>query len=101
MAARSQNSSAVAELGVAIAIEFVWNGFAFSPLEMRRLIEDVGSRSVGFYFDPGNMAVFQFPQHSARILGPHTKRVHLKLKAAPLNGEWPALLTGTINFPPR
>jgi len=50
-------------LGVDVAVEFVWNGFAFSPLEMRRLLEEVGSARIGFYFDPGNMAVFQRPEH--------------------------------------
>lgn len=85
--------------GVSLAVEFVWNGFLFSPLEMKRFLEDVGSSSVGFYFDPGNMAVFQHPHHWARILGKHIKMVHMKdWKGNALNGTWPALLQGSIPF---
>lgn len=86
--------------GVDIAIEFVWNGFLFSPLEFRRLLEEVGSSRIGFYFDPGNMAVFQQPQHWVRALGKHTKRVHLKdWKGNALSGGWTALLEGSVDFP--
>lgn len=87
------------KLGVAVAVEFVWNGFAFSPLEMRRFLDEVNSPQVGFYFDPGNMAVFQFPQHWARITGPHIKMVHLKdWTGNALNGSWPPLLQGKVDF---
>jgi len=87
------------ELGVAIAFEFVWNGFLFSPMEVRRFLDEVNSEYVGFYFDPGNMAVFQFPQHWVRIIGPHIKRVHLKdWKGRALNGEWTPLLEGEVDF---
>jgi hexulose-6-phosphate isomerase len=84
---------------VVIAVEFIWNGFLFSPLEMNRFLDEVASPWVGFYFDPGNMAVFQFPQHWARIVGKHIKMVHLKdWKGNALNGGWPALLNGTIDY---
>ena len=83
-----------------LAVEMVWNGFLFSPLEMRRLIDDVGSDFIGFYFDPGNMAVFQFPQHWVRALGNRTKMVHFKdFKGGALNGKWTALQEGGVNFP--
>ncbi len=86
--------------GVALAIEFVWNGFLFSPLEMRNLLDAVGSEGIGFYFDPGNMAVFQYPQHWVRALGHYTKHVHLKdWKGGALSGEWTALLKGAVDFP--
>ncbi|MFW6039243.1 MAG: sugar phosphate isomerase/epimerase family protein [bacterium] len=87
------------KLKIDLAIEFVWNGFAFSPLEMKQLIEDVASPRVGFYFDPGNMAVFHYPQHWARLLGPHIKMVHMKdWQGRPLNGGWTPLLEGDIDF---
>lgn len=87
------------KLDVAIAVEFVWNGFLFSPLEMKRFLDEVGSKYVGFYFDPGNMAVFQFPQHWARVLGKQTKMVHMKdWKGGALNGSWPALLQGAVDY---
>jgi L-ribulose-5-phosphate 3-epimerase len=86
-------------LKVSIAIEFIWNGFLFSPLEMRQLLDEVGSPRVGFYFDPGNMAVFQFPHHWVHILGRHVKMVHLKdWKGTALSGGWPPLLQGDVDY---
>ncbi len=86
-------------LGVTLALEFVWNGFLFSPLEVRRLCDEIGSERVGFYFDPGNMAVFQFPQHWVRAIGHHLKMVHMKdWKGRALNGGWTALLEGEVDF---
>lgn len=64
--------------GVALAVEFVWNGVLFSPLEMKLLLDEVGSEAVGFYFDPGNMAIFQYPHHWIRTLGKYIKAMHMK-----------------------
>ncbi|MAE62771.1 MAG: hypothetical protein CMJ18_00745 [Phycisphaeraceae bacterium] len=86
-------------LNVTVAYEFTWNGFAFSPLEIRRLLDEVGSPRVGFYFDPGNMAVFHCPHHWVRILGPRIRMVHLKdWRGNALNGTWPPLLEGAVDF---
>jgi len=87
------------EVGVNLAVEFVWNGFLFSPLEMKRFLDEIGSERIGFYFDPGNMAVFQFPHHWVKIVGPHIKMVHLKdWKGSALNGGWPPLLEGEVDY---
>ncbi len=87
------------QLNVAVAVEFVWNGFLFSPLEMKHFLDEVGSKQIGFYFDPGNMAVFQYPHHWVRIVGPHLKMVHLKdWQGRALNGSWPALLQGEVDY---
>ncbi|MBN2452335.1 MAG: sugar phosphate isomerase/epimerase, partial [Lentisphaeria bacterium] len=87
-------------LGVSLAFEFVWNGFLFSPMEVARFLDEVNSPRVGFYFDPGNMAVFQYPHHWVRILGARTLRVHLKdWKGRALNGGWTPLLQGEVDFP--
>jgi len=95
----SQIAQTASQLNVTVAIEFVWNGFLFSPLEMKQLLDEVGSPHVGFYFDPGNMAVFHYPHHWVRILGHHTKMVHLKdWKGTALNGAWPPLLEGDLDF---
>jgi hexulose-6-phosphate isomerase len=92
-------AKAAEKLNVILAAEFVWNGFLFSPLEMKRFLDEVGSTHVGFYFDPGNMAVFQYPQHWARILGKVTRMVHMKdWKGNALNGGWPALLKGNVDY---
>jgi hexulose-6-phosphate isomerase len=90
---------AAEDLGVDIAVEFVWNGFLFSPMEMKRFLDEVASSRIGFYFDPGNMAVFQFPQHWVRVLGSHTKLVHFKdWRGTALAGGWTPLLEGNIDF---
>jgi hexulose-6-phosphate isomerase len=87
------------KLGVTLAVEFVWNGFLFSPVEMNRLLDTVGSDRIGFYFDPGNMAVFQYPHHWVRALGAHTKMVHLKdWQGRALKGGWTPLLEGEVDF---
>ncbi len=92
-------AAVAARLRVAIAFEFVWNGFLFSPLEAARFLDEVGSGHVGFYFDPGNMAVFQFPHHWARILGRRILRVHMKdWKGGALHGQWTPLLQGGVEF---
>ena len=92
-------ANAAEKLDVVLAAEFVWNGFLFSPLEMKRFLDEVGSTHVGFYFDPGNMAVFQYPQHWARILAKHIRMVHMKdWKGNALNGGWPALLQGEVDY---
>jgi L-ribulose-5-phosphate 3-epimerase len=100
IAAGKKIAAAAEKIGVTFAVEFVWNGFLFSPLEMRNFLDSINSPRVGFYFDPGNMAVFQFPQHWVRALGSRIKHVHLKdWKGGPLNGTWTALLAGEVNFP--
>ncbi len=100
IAAGKKIALAAEKLEVTFAIEFVWNGFLFSPLEMRTFLDSIGSPRVGFYFDPGNMAVFQFPQHWVRALGARIKQVHLKdWRGNALNGAWTALLAGEVNFP--
>ena len=86
-------------LKVQLAVEQIWNGFLFSPMEMRRFLDEIDSDYIGFYFDPGNMAVFHFPQHWVRIVGHRTKMVHLKdWKGNALNGEWTPLLEGNVDF---
>ena len=88
------------KLKIALAVEFIWSGFLFSPLEMRGLLDAVGSDYVGFYFDSGNMAIYHYPQHWVRALGHHVKRVHVKdWTGGPVNGVWKPLLGGSVNFP--
>lgn len=97
--ALQQLAATAEQLKVNLAVEFVWNGFLFSPLEMKHFLDEVGSPYVGFYFDPGNMAVFQYPHHWVRIVGPHIKMVHLKdWQGRALNGGWPALLEGEVDY---
>ncbi len=97
--ALKQIAETAEQLKVTLAVEFVWNGFLFSPLEMKHFLDEVNSAYIGFYFDPGNMAVFQYPHHWVRIVGSHIKMVHLKdWRGRALNGGWPALLAGEVDY---
>nr|WP_277935035.1 sugar phosphate isomerase/epimerase family protein [Parablautia intestinalis] len=90
-------AAAAEKTGVAVAVEFMWNGYLFSPLEMKRFLDEIGSKFIGFYFDPGNMAAFQYPQHWARILGSDIKMVHMKdWKGNALSGGWPGLYYSNV-----
>jgi L-ribulose-5-phosphate 3-epimerase len=84
--------------GVALAIEYVWNMLFLSPLEMRRFLDEIGSPGVGFYFDPGNMAIFGYPEQWVELTAPHIKRVHLKDWDRKTR-SWPQLLDGDVDFP--
>lgn len=66
------------KLNVSLCLENVWNKFLLSPLEMRDLIDSVGSSHVGSYFDVGNVLPFGFPEQWIDILGSRIKRVHVK-----------------------
>jgi hexulose-6-phosphate isomerase len=97
--ALQQIAETAEQLKVNVAVEFIWNGFLFSPLEMKHFLDEVGSPYIGFYFDPGNMAVFQFPHHWVRLTGEHIKMVHVKdWKGGALKGSWTPLLEGEVDF---
>lgn len=85
------------DLGVNIAIEYVWNKFLLSPMEFAHFCDDVASPRVGLFFDTGNMVIFGFPQHWVRICGRHLMMVHFKDFKRMM--EWKPLLEGDVNFP--
>ena len=66
------------KLGVAIAVENVWNKFLLSPLEMREFVDNFNSSQVGVYFDVGNVLLTGYPDQWIHILGSRIKRVHIK-----------------------
>jgi len=63
---------------VELCIENVWNKFLLSPLEMRDIIDKVGSPYVGSYFDVGNVVYSGYPEHWIKILGKRIRKVHFK-----------------------
>ena len=83
---------------VVLAIEYVWNMMFLSPMEMRRFLDEVGSEYVGFYMDPGNMAIFGYPEQWIEIVGPHVKKVHFKDWKRSTR-TWPPLLEGDVDWP--
>ncbi len=90
-----------AELEVSLGLEYVWNMFLLSPLEMLRFIEEVGSERVGFYMDTGNMMPTGFPEQWIRLLGEHLVRVHFKdfkRSVGTIEG-FCDLLEGDVNWP--
>ncbi len=87
------------QAGVTLAIEYVWNNFLLSPMECARFCTDVASPNAGFYFDPGNMAVFGWPHQWIRICAHVLAMVHMKDFTWSENGyAWPALLEGDVDF---
>lgn len=89
------------EKGVTIAIENVWNKFLLSPLEMKRLIDEIGSPFVKVYFDVGNILAIGFPEQWISILGTYIQRIHVKdykREVGTLHG-FTTLLQGDVNWP--
>jgi hexulose-6-phosphate isomerase len=65
--------------GVELCLENVWNGFFYSPLELRDFIDSFQSKWLGVYFDVGNgLGYHQHPPHWIELLGERIKRVHVK-----------------------
>jgi len=85
------------ELGVAIAIENVWNKFLLSPLEFADYIDRFKSRAVRAYFDVGNIVAYGFPQDWIRTLGGRIAKVHVKDFDARAH-DWRPLLEGSIDW---
>jgi hexulose-6-phosphate isomerase len=99
----SRQVAKIAEkLRVHACLEFVWNRFLVSPLEMRQFLANVGSPYFNFFYDTGNMALFGFPEQWARICGKYIKKVHFKDFRRP-TGKAPYAFTmlreGELNWP--
>jgi len=75
------------ELGVAIAIENVWNAFLLSPLESAQYCDSFKSPMVRWHFDVGNVVNTGWPEQWARILGQRIVTVHVKEFSRKLRDE--------------
>ena len=89
---------AAEDVGVQLAVEYVWNRFLLSPMEFARFCDEVDSPNVGFYFDTGNMVIQGFPEHWVRICGKHLMAVHFK-DFKRQGYQWTALGEGDVDFP--
>ncbi len=94
------------KLNVKIAIENVWNNFLLSPVEASQYVDQFKSKSIGFYFDCGNILVYGWPEQWIKILGPRIAKVHIKEfsnKIADKEGKRAGfgvkLLEGDVNWP--
>jgi L-ribulose-5-phosphate 3-epimerase len=65
-------------LGVAIAIENVWNGFLLSPLEAAAYVDGFESPFVRWHFDVGNIVDTGWPHHWIQTLGKRIAQIHVK-----------------------
>lgn len=95
-----------ASLGVAIAIENVWNKFLLSPLEAAAYVDSFKSPTVKWHFDVGNVVDYGWPDQWIRILGARIAKVHVKEysrklrdKEGPYAGFKTALHTGDSDWP--
>ncbi len=90
------------DLGVTLAVENVWNGLFYSPLEFRDFIDEFNNPAVGIYFDVGNVLNHQqWPPHWIELLGSRIKRIHckeFKLSVGTLEG-FCDLLDGDMPWP--
>ncbi|EAQ78563.1 sugar phosphate isomerase/epimerase family protein [Blastopirellula marina] len=67
------------KVGVDLCVENVWNGFLYSPLELRDFVDSFASDRLGVYFDAGNLLGYQqYPPDWIHLLGSRIKRVHVK-----------------------
>lgn len=86
------------DVGVHIAVEYVWNRFLLSPMEFRRFLGEIGSPYVGLYFDTGNMVIQSYPEQWVKIVGDGIIKVHFK--DFKRDGyQWTPLLEGDVSFP--
>ena len=92
---------AAAKAGVDLAVENVWNGLFYSPLEFAQFVDSFRNPRVGVYFDVGNMLNHQqWPPHWIEILGSRIRGVHIKdfrLATGTLAG-FCDLLAGNVPF---
>lgn len=91
-------------LGVAIALENVWNRFLLSPMEWRYYLDQFRSEYIGSYLDVGNCCYIGRPQDYVEILGSRIKAIHLKNFVendccGGLHGFGDDLLEGAVDFP--
>lgn len=66
------------EKGIKILFENVWNNFLLSPMEAARYIDEFESKSVGMYFDVGNVVRYGWPDHWVHILGHRIGKLDIK-----------------------
>lgn len=64
--------------GIIVGLENVWNGFFLSPFDAANMIDAIGAKNIGMYFDVGNVVASSNPEDWIEILGERIKFVHVK-----------------------
>ena len=81
------------DLNVDLCMENVWNGFFYSPIELRDFVDSFDSDKLGVYLDIGNLIGYQqYPPHWVELLNSRIKRV--QIKDFQENFDW----TGSFSF---
>ena len=81
------------DLDVDLCMENVWNGFFYSPIELRDFVDSFTSDKLGVYLDIGNLIGYQqYPPHWIELLDSRIKRV--QVKDFQENFDW----TGSFSF---
>ena len=81
------------DLNVDLCMENVWNGFFYSPIELRDFVDSFHSERLGVYLDIGNLIGYQqYPPHWVELLNSRIKRV--QIKDFQENFDW----TGSFSF---
>ena len=81
------------DLNVDLCMENVWNGFFYSPIELRDFVDSFDSSRLGVYLDIGNLIGYQqYPPHWIELLNSRIKRV--QIKDFQENFDW----TGSFSF---
>ncbi|MBR6633618.1 MAG: sugar phosphate isomerase/epimerase [Clostridia bacterium] len=92
----------IAESGVRVGLENVWNQFFLSPMDVKYVLDGIDDKNVGMYFDAGNMIEFSNPEWWIDIIGESIVKVHLK-NSKRINGfhsgvQGTKLLEGDVNW---
>jgi len=81
------------DLDVDLCMENVWNGFFYSPIELRDFVDSFESNKLGVYLDIGNLIGYQqYPPHWVELLNSRIKRI--QIKDFQENFDW----TGSFSF---
>lgn len=86
---------------ITLAVENVWNGMLYTPLEMKLFLDGINRDNVGAYFDIANAKRFCEPQQWIHTLGNRIRQFHVKdYRIANDNiSSFTNILDGDINWP--
>jgi L-ribulose-5-phosphate 3-epimerase len=86
---------------IKLAIENVWNGMLYSPLEFKNFIDEIGYDNVGAYFDIGNARRFGWPEQWIQTLERRIFKYHCKDYRISVDNIYgfTNLLDGNIDWP--
>lgn len=92
----------IAASGVRVGLENVWNNFFSSPMDAKYVLDGIGDKNVGIYFDIGNMIEFSEAEWWIDIIGEYIVKVHIKdfkrNGGCHAGGTFCKLLEGDVNW---